>query len=112
MVSGHAALLGQEIPERAVDRVAGGARTDRLLEPVAIEPARDLRTERHDALGDAFERLAIARIGHALAAAAVFAIGELRDHDRRFGFGTAADRKRAGNRPALDVHRKGGHRKS
>jgi hypothetical protein len=87
-----------------------GARTDRLLERNAIEPARDLRAERHDALGDAFERLAIARIGHALAAAAVFAIGKLRDHDRRFGLGAAADCKRADNRPALDTHGKGRHR--
>ena len=94
--------LGRKIPERAVERVARRARRHRVLQRLAIEAARDVGGLRLDRGDDALDGLAIARIGHAFAAAAMAAVGQLGDHDDRLGLGAAADREGAGDRPALD----------
>ncbi len=104
LVHRPAGALGREVPERAIERVAGGARRHRLLQAAAIEPACDLAGQRRDGLGDAIDGLAIARIGHAFAAAAVVPVAELGDHDRSLRLGAPADREAAGDRPVLDAH--------
>src|SRR5207245_3183132 len=79
----------------------------RLLQSQAIEPARDLGTERRQGIDDAVERFAVAPIRHAFAAAAMLAVGQFGDHHDGFSLGTAADRESAGDRPALDAHGQG-----
>ena len=64
--------------------------------------ARGLRLDRG---GDAFDALAVARIGHALAAAAVASVRQLRHDDGRLGLGAAADGETARDRPAFDRDR-------
>ena len=59
---------------------------------------RDLGEHRIDAL-------AIARIGHAFAASSMAAVTEFDGNHHGLGLGAAADRERAGNRPALGLHR-------
>ena len=63
--------LGFEVPERAVERIARGARRHRLLQAGAVEAAGDPRPHRLDRGDDQFHRFAVARIGHAFAAAAM-----------------------------------------
>ncbi len=99
--------LGRQIPERAVERVARRARRHGGLQALAIKPAGNVRGHRLDRRRHALDRLAVARIGHALAPAAMGAVGEFRDHDDGFGLGAAADGKRAGDRPALHTNGQG-----
>ena len=96
-----AGALGLEIPERAVERVARGAGGHRLLQRRAVEaegqPVGDGAERGHHAC----DGLAVARVGHAFAAAAVAAVAQLGDHHLRLGLGAAADREGAGDRPAF-----------
>ena len=104
--TGRAGALGREVPERAIERVARGARRHRLLQGAAIEAACDLAGHApRSRLGDAINGLAIAGIGHAFAAAAVVPVAELGDYDRSLRLGAPADREAAGDRPMFDAHR-------
>ena len=103
-VHGLAGALGRQVPERAVERVAGGAGRHRVLQAAAVEAARDLAAERRDGVGDAFDGFTIARVGHALAAAAAAAVAELGDDDGGLRLGAATDREAAGDRPVLDAN--------
>ena len=103
-----AAALGLEVPERAVERVAGGARRHRFLERDAVEPALDRAPLRLDRRSDAFDGLAVAGIGHAFAAPDGVALGDRdRDHDG-LGAGAAGDGEPAGDREALGRDRQAG----
>ncbi len=103
--------LGGQVPERAVDRVARRAGRHRGLQALAIESLGDRAGELLDCGRDALDRLAVARIGHAFAAAPMHAVGELGDHDHGFGLGAAADREGACDRPAFDTDREGERRR-
>src|SRR5664279_4890701 len=69
-----AAALGVVIPERAVERIAGGARWHRALQGAAIQPGGELRPHGIDLRHDACDAFAVASIGHAFAAAACLAV--------------------------------------
>jgi hypothetical protein len=103
LVHGRAALLGAQVPERAVERVARRTLRHRGLQGGALEAARERVRHRADRRDDAVERLAIAGIGHALAAPPLAAVEQLGDHDRRLGLGATADGEGARNGPALGV---------
>ena len=95
------ATLGFEVPERAVERIAGGARRHRGLQGAAIQPGSELRPHGIDLRHDALDAFAIARIGHAFAAAACLAVAQFGDHDHGLGLATAADGEGTRNRPAF-----------
>ena len=63
--------LRLEIPERAIERVARRARRHRVLQRLPRQAARQRATHCLDRGRNACDRLAIARIGHALAAPGV-----------------------------------------
>src|SRR4051794_5585603 len=105
-----AALPGCEIPERTVESVARRARRHRGLQALAIEAVRDRIGHGLDRRRHPINRLAIACIGHAFAAAVMAAVGEIRHHHDGFGLGAAADRERARDRPAFDADGEGGGR--
>src|SRR5439155_1080147 len=107
LVDRSSGRLRFEVPERAVERVARRARHDGRLQPLAIKPAADLRAHRLDRRCHAVHRLAVTRVGHAFAASAMGAVGELGHHDHGFGLGAAADGKGAGNRPAFHAREEG-----
>ena len=86
-----ACLPGREIPERAVERIARRARRHRGLQALAINAVRDRPGHGLDRGRHALDRLAVARIGHAFAAAAMTTVVELGDHDHGLGLGAAAD---------------------
>ena len=74
--------LRVEIPERAVERVAGRARRHRALQFAPVEPGDDrCRCIALERLDDAVDALAVARIGHAFAAPAHVAVVDLGDDD-------------------------------
>src|SRR5215471_17800824 len=102
---GLAGALGGQIPERTIESVAGSAWSHCLLQAPAIESACDLFSQRRDGCGDAVDGFAIARIGHAFAAAAVVPIAELGNHNRSLRLGAPADREAAGDRPVFNAHR-------
>jgi hypothetical protein len=71
------------------------------LQAVPLKPLGQHAAHGLDRRHGAFDRLAIARIGHALATAGDRPVIDLGDDHLRFGLGPARDRERAGNRPAL-----------
>ena len=79
--------LGREIPERAVECVARRARRHGGLQTLAIEAAGERPGHGLDRSRHPFDRLAVARIGHAFATAPIPAIGQLRHHDDGLGLG-------------------------
>ncbi len=101
-VDGPAAALGLQVPERAIERVTRGPRRHRRLQCAPVEAGFDLRPQSFNLRGNALDRFAIAEIGHAFAAPARFAVGQLRHHDDSFGLYAATDAERSGNRPTLN----------
>ncbi len=95
------AAFGFEIPECAIERIAGGAGRHRGLQGPAIETGGEPRLEGLDLRHDALDAFAVASIGYAFAAAARLAVAQFGDHDHGLGLGTAADRERTGDRPAF-----------
>ncbi len=102
-----AAALGFQVPEGAVERVAGGPRRHRVLQGAAVEPGSELPPHRRKRGGHAIDAFAIARIGHAFAAAAVAAVAEFGDHDDGLRLDAAANGEGAGDRPAFGGYGKG-----
>ena len=74
----------------------------RVAKPARSRPCCELRPHRLERGGDALDGFAIACIGHAFAAASHIAIREFRNDNGGLRLGAAADRERAGDRPALD----------
>src|SRR5690348_6341446 len=101
----HAApsALGLDIPVRAVERITRRTGTHRALQAIAIEPALHRAAHRCERRDNAVRRLAIARVRHTLAAAAMRAVVKLGHHHDRLSLAAAADGKRAGERPAFDA---------
>ena len=64
-----AGALGVEVPEGAVERVAGGARRHDVLQRLAGQARLDPGAHGLDGRGHALDRLAVAGIGHAFASA-------------------------------------------
>jgi hypothetical protein len=95
------AALGFEIPECAIERIAGGTGRHRDLQAPAIETAGEQRLEGLDLRHDALDAFAVASIGYAFAAAARLAVAQFGDHDHGLGLGAAADREGTGDRPAF-----------
>ena len=91
--------LGVEIPERAVERVARRAGRHRALQFTPVEPGKHRALHRFERGDDALDALAIARIGHAFAAAAKLAVEDLGDDDLGAGLAAARDRERRRQRP-------------
>ena len=100
------AAFGLEVHEGAIQRVAGGPWRHCGLQGAAVEPARDRLDHRFERPQARLGRLAIARVGHAFAAPGMAAMADLRHDGDGLRFGAAADRKAAGDRPALDSHAK------
>ena len=99
--------LGLEVPEGAVERVASSSSGHGLLQRRAVEalrqPVTDCAERRHDA-GNGFS---VARVGHAFAATLVATVGQFGGDHLGLGLGAAADRKRAGDRPAFGADGQG-----
>ena len=104
LMRGLSGALGLEIPERAVERIARRAGRHGLLQRHAVEAERQLVADRAERRHHARDGLAIARIGHAFAAAPVAAVVQLDDDHLGLGLGAAADREGAGDRPAFGAH--------
>ena len=89
----HAAALGVEVPQRAIERVPSRARRHRFLKRAAVEPALDRALRmRLDRRGDALDGLAVAGVGHAFAAPDGAAVGDRDRHHDRLGPRAAGDR--------------------
>src|ERR1019366_1919769 len=90
-MSRDAASLGIEIPERAIERIAGGAWWQKALERAAIRARLDWGAHRSYLGQDGLDALAVAAIGNAFAAAAKApGLDRRHDHDR-FRLRTARD---------------------
>src|ERR1019366_8847265 len=90
-MSRDAASLGIEIPERAIERMAGGAWWQKALERAAIRARLDWGAHRSYLGQDGLDALAITGIGNALAASAKApGLDRRHDHDR-FRLRTARD---------------------
>ena len=85
--------LRRQIPQRAIERVARRARRHGGLQRRAVEAVRDIGAHRLDRRRNGVDGLAVARIRHAFAAAAMRPVEQFGYHDHRLGLGTAADRK-------------------
>ena len=94
-----AGLLGCEVPQRTVERIARGAGGQQRGQPSARQRPPQA-VERLDRVVDAF---AVARIGDGFAASAVAAAGDMRDDDMRLGLGAAGDDERLGQRPGFGL---------
>ncbi len=92
------APLGLEIPQGAVEGVAGGPGRHRGAKLDAICDRRRAL----DGGDDAFDSFAVARIGHALAAPRDRAVAQGDDHHFGFGLGAARDHERRPERPSFD----------
>jgi hypothetical protein len=75
--------------------------------PFAMGPAMASIAASH-----ALDRLAVARIGTHSPRPAMTTVVEFGDHDHGLGLGAAADRERAGDRPAFDADGEGGGRRA
>ncbi len=95
------AALGLEVPERAVERIAGGPGRHRVLQSLAVETGGEPRPHGLDLRHHAVDGFAVAGIGNAFAAAARLAVAQFCDHHHGLGFGTAADGKGTGDRPVF-----------
>ena len=74
-----------------------------MLQGRAVERGGERRAHRLECRDDAFDGLAISRVGHRLAVAAMAAVGQLGEHDDRFGAGAARNGERARDGPMLDA---------
>ncbi len=81
------AALGLQVPEGAVERIAGGPGGIAVCKTVAVETGGKPRFHGLDLRHHALHALAVAGIGDALAAAACLAVAQLCDHDHGFGLG-------------------------
>src|SRR5262249_39374325 len=90
------------------ERIARRARRHGRLQPLAIETAGYLRAHCLDGGRYPRDRLAVARVGHAFAAAVMGAVGELGDDHDGLGLGAAADGEWWGDGPALQANAEGG----
>ena len=72
------------------------------MQGVAADPIFDVMAQTFDLRDNTFGALAIARIGHAFAAAAPAAGFDCRDDSNRFGLGAARNDEGAGDGKAFD----------
>ncbi len=95
--------LGVEVPQRAIEGIAGGAGRKQRLQRGPVEAIRYCRAAVRDGPRHAVDALAVARVRHALAAAHLAALADGRHHDDRLVLGAARDGKAASDRPPLDA---------
>ncbi len=98
-----AGALGLEIPEGAVECVAGRPGGQGALQRHSVEAVRERFSQFLEPGGLALDRLVVAGEGNAFAPPGQRSVAELRhDHDS-LAFGPPADDEGAGDRPALNM---------
>ena len=97
-----ARLFGGQIPNRAIERVAGCAGGKRGLQSAAVEALAETLPQRLNRRDDAFRRFSVAGIGDGFAAAPMDAVAQFDHHYDGFGLAAATDGESRGERPALD----------
>src|SRR5262249_27186747 len=95
---------GIKVPVSTIECIAGSARAQDRLKRFAVEALPQRRTQGVDIRHNTVRGFAVACVGEGFTAAAVNAIVEFGHHHDGFGLAAAADRKGAGNRPALDSY--------
>ena len=99
-----AGLLRLEVPERAVERIAGSARRQRVPQRLPGNAALDrfaLALDRH---ARPLRRLVVTRVGDCLAPPRAGTVRDLGDDDAGLRLGAAGDAKSARERPRLQAH--------
>jgi hypothetical protein len=102
-----AARLRLEIPQGAIERVSRGPCGHRVLQLLPGQTVTHRGAHRLERGRNARDRLAIARIGDALASARMCAVAHFRHYDLGFSFRAARDRERTGNQPAFGANSEG-----
>src|SRR5579883_235334 len=104
-MSRNASALGLEIPKRAVERIAGSPRGKQTLESGPIRPGFDQGAHGFDLPDHAFNRFAIAGVGHAFASSASTGLILDRRHDgNRLRLGTTCDHEFAQDRKMFNSY--------
>jgi len=94
--------LGLQVPERAIERVARRARRQQALEFGTAGPSLDPVSRSFNLRQHACDRLAIAGIGHGLAATAIGSGDDFGDHHFGLGLGASGYDEGPRQRPAFD----------
>jgi hypothetical protein len=102
-LAGH---LGLQIPQGAVDRVAGRPGRKRRLQVLAAQPVLDVAGDGLERCLHGLRAFVIARIGHALAAADITGFADRTGDHLGFGLGAARDGEAAGDREPFHVDAK------
>ncbi len=100
----HARALGFQVPERAIERVAGRPGRKRTLQAFTVEPGFHRALNRLDLGRHRCRRLSIAGVGNRLATAAGALGGDLHDNHLGLGLRPAGDDEGRCGRPAFDAN--------
>src|SRR5262245_5343174 len=95
--------LRLEVPKRAIDRVAGSAGGKKCAEVRPVCTGGNCAGASLDCSNHVFDGLAITRVGHAFATAAVPAVAHRGDHHHRLVLRAPRDGETASDRPSLHL---------
>ena len=103
------APLRLEVPQGAIDGVAGRPRAHRARERLASQPALEVSAQPLDGFDHALDGLAVAGVGDAFAPARRVAVPELHEDGMGRAARPARDAEHPGERPGLPADREGRH---